>query len=173
MLYDPKNIRTQNMASFRGDDVHFDPDYEEKDAFGVVTYPQRSKTQQQFIDDCDINKIVARADASGVLTHTARGTPQYGDFSQFGDSLHFQNSLNTVIEAENAFMALPAETRKRFSNDPAELLAFLEDPKNQDEAVRLGLASPKPATDNPDPIVHSPPAKPVKPAKNTPEEPQE
>lgn len=30
--------------------------------------------------------------------------------------------------------------RKRFANDPAEFLAFINDPENSQEAIKLGLA---------------------------------
>jgi len=36
-------------------------------------------------------------------------------------------------------MALPSDVRKRFSNDPAELIDFLADKKNDEEAIKLGL----------------------------------
>ena len=67
----------------------------------------------------------------------------------------FQELKNRVLSAEAAFGRLPAATRSRMDNDPAKLLAFLADPKNKDEAVKLGLVHP-PAKSVPTPIPNPP-----------------
>ena len=63
-------------------------------------------------------------------------SPQFGDFSNEFD---FRQAQETVIRAAEAFASLPSRVRKRFNNDPAELLEFLADEKNREEAVYLGL----------------------------------
>jgi phage internal scaffolding protein len=50
--------------------------------------------------------------------------------------------LNQVIAAEDEFMRLPADLRARFENDPAQLIEFLENLENKDEAIKLGLVNP-------------------------------
>ncbi len=45
-----------------------------------------------------------------------------------------------MIEAQENFMRLPANIRKRFDNDPAQLIEFINDPNNLDEAINIGLA---------------------------------
>ena len=54
-------------------------------------------------------------------------------------SLTFRQAQETVIAAAEAFAALPSRVRQRFNNDPAELLEFLADESNREEAVFLGL----------------------------------
>jgi len=44
-----------------------------------------------------------------------------------------------IADAQADFMKLPAEIRQRFKNDPAELLRFLENDNNAQEAAELGL----------------------------------
>ena len=44
-------------------------------------------------------------------------------------------------------MALPSDVRSRFGNNPAELLDFLNDNSNYDEAIRLGLIHAKVSND--------------------------
>jgi phage internal scaffolding protein len=95
-----------------------------------------SRTIQSEKDSCDINLIVSRFKTTGVMTNIAKGMPQYGDYSEVID---YQSALNVVNAAEDAFMALPATVRKRFANDPGQMLSFLDDPANRDEAVKLGL----------------------------------
>lgn len=98
-----------------------------------------SMTQQQFKEESDINFIMARYQKTGVLvdplTQTTR-KPMFDDFSELGD---FRDHQQAVIEAQEMFMALPSRLRARFSNDPAELLQWLSDPANKDEAIELGL----------------------------------
>jgi len=38
-------------------------------------------------------------------------------------------------------MRLPADLRARFDNDPAQLIQFLENSDNKDEAIKLGLVN--------------------------------
>lgn len=103
--------------------------------------------QQQFKDEVDINTIVRRFGLTGQLPEDIR-FPQSGDFTAAQD---FHSCMNVVREAEEEFMRLPAETRRRFNNDPGVLLAFLEDGANRDEAVRLGLVNPPPEVSRSDP----------------------
>jgi len=106
----------------------------------VVFDPENepSLTQQQFQKECDINYIVRQNEQTGLLNHVNQQTPQWGDF---GDATDYQASLNLVNAAQASFMALPADVRARFDNDPAKLLTFVTDPNNGDELVRLGLAT--------------------------------
>jgi phage internal scaffolding protein len=67
--------------------------------------------------------------------------PLTGDFVDVPD---FQTALNLVISAQDEFMKVPADVRARFNNDPGELMAFLEDDKNRDEAIKLGLVNAPP-----------------------------
>lgn len=93
-------------------------------------------TDQQWKDDCDVNKIVKKYQNTGEFLHRTQKVGRYGDFSEIQD---YHGMLDTVLKAQDAFMTLPAEVRARFRNDPGYLLDFLHDPKNLDEAVKLGL----------------------------------
>lgn len=108
-----------------------------------------SMTKQSEMDACDINNILKQFTPAGlqqlISENAARG--QYADLP---DEVDYQEALNTVIAANAAFDTLPAKIRERFHNNPAEFLEFFADPSNQDEAIRLGLATdnrpPEPAT---------------------------
>jgi len=96
-----------------------------------------SRVQQQFAREADINYIMAKYSQTGRLTDgRATTTPLYGDFSDVKD---FHEAQSIVSDATAKFAALPARVRFRFSNDPEQLLAFLSDPSNHEEAVALGL----------------------------------
>lgn len=95
--------------------------------------------QQQFKDETDINNILRQFNVTGLLPE-APLSPRYGDFTGIVD---YHTALNAVIAAEDGFMQLPAELRARFENDPENLINFLNDEANKDEAVKLGLIDQK------------------------------
>lgn len=110
---------------------------------GDVTIPP-SMTKQEFKRECDVNNVIKQYSTSGMLNHI-NAKASIGAYQDLPDSYDFQESLHVVHEAEKAFMTLPSKTRERFGNEPAEFLAFMSDPKNGDEMIKLGLRSPPPA----------------------------
>jgi phage internal scaffolding protein len=94
-----------------------------------------SLAQQHFKDECDINNILRQFNVTGLLPE-APLSPRYGDFTGIGD---YHSALNAVIAAQDGFDALPAQIRARFDNDPENLINFLNDASNKDEAIKLGL----------------------------------
>ena len=95
-----------------------------------------SKTDQTAKKECDVNNIVKKYQSTGMITHLRSGQGNYLDLSEVGD---LANSLNVVASAQQKFDQLPAEIRKRFGNSPVQLVEFLSNPKNDPEAVKLGL----------------------------------
>ena len=93
--------------------------------------------QQHYKDECDINNILRQFNVTGLLPENAL-SPRYGDFTGISD---YQTALNQVIAAEDEFMRLPADLRARFGNDPAQLIEFMENSENKDEAIKLGLVN--------------------------------
>lgn len=92
-------------------------------------------TQQHFAEEADINTIVRRFKITGELP-SAQTVPTFADFEEAVD---YHQALNQLRHAEEAFMALPAEVRRRFENDPGRLVAFVSDEANRAEAEGLGL----------------------------------
>lgn len=103
-----------------------------------------SKTQQQFAEQCDINNIMKKYKQTGEITHLNKKTGIYGDFSNMPS---YQEALHTVIKAEQEFMTLPADVRKKFDNNPQQFVDFINDPKNDEEAIKLGLKTQLKPTD--------------------------
>lgn len=102
--------------------------------------------QQQFRDETDINKIMKKYHATGMITHLARNPGRYADLSTIKD---YAQSLQTVIDAQGAFNILPSEIRNRFQNDPNQLLAFIADENNREEAIKLKIINPPPPKETP------------------------
>lgn len=98
-----------------------------------------SRTKQSFAKDADINVIVGRFMKTGVVPLVTM-PPTHQSFENV---FNFQDSMNLLVQAKNAFMQLPAELRSRFGNDPAAYVDFVSDEKNIDEMRKLGLANPR------------------------------
>lgn len=97
-----------------------------------------SATQQQFKRECDINSIMDKYYRTGCLSdpNQTMRPMTYGDFSDLGN---YMDNMNKIVEAREMFEALPARVRERFANNPANMLDFVMDESNRDEAIKLGL----------------------------------
>jgi len=139
--------RPHEPASFGFDNLELDPKTGE-------LVPMPSMTRQSEMESCDIHNILKQYSQQGfenlVRENAARG--QYADLTDLPD---YQEALNIVISSQAAFAALPSQVRERFGNDPARFIEFLGDPANQEEAIRLGLATD---TREPPPPPPPPPA---------------
>lgn len=93
-------------------------------------------TKQAHAAECDIHNILKQYERTGVITHLAAGRAEYLDLPSDVD---YQSSLNTLLAAENAFAALPANVRDYFANDPARFLAAFGDETQADKLRELGL----------------------------------
>lgn len=108
-------------------------------ATGLACEDESLAVQSQK-DEADINLIVKRFGVTGMLPQTVR-IPQYADFDEVFD---FQSAMNVVRQAQEAFNELPAELRRKFSNDPQEFLEFCQHEENLPILKKFGLAVERP-----------------------------
>lgn len=99
-----------------------------------------SLTRQEFAEECDINTIMARYEASGVISHVNRAVPMYLDTTTYPD---LQGAMDQFREAALAFNALPAAVRREFDNDPQLFVDFASDSENLPRMREWGLAPPE------------------------------
>lgn len=99
-----------------------------------IVFEGKGRTQQNLKDEVDINNIVKRYQVSGEVPEQREG--YYADVSKIPN---YQQALDIVSRAEDAFNSLPAKVRGRFMNNPGMLLEWLEKPENRAEAIELGL----------------------------------
>ena len=92
-------------------------------------------TEQSHRDICDINKVIQRFDKTGVLTHVSKIEARFGDCT----GADFRAAQDLFLNANKMFEDLPADIKKRFNQNAGELLEFMENEKNRDEAIALGL----------------------------------
>lgn len=99
----------------------------------------RSMTRQEFKRECDINYILARVGAGQIELVPPEAT--YQDFSEVPSN--YDDLASKLLDADQRFASLPSKLRDRFGNSPANLLAFLGNEANRDEAIKLGLVVSK------------------------------
>lgn len=119
-------------------------------------------TKQSFKQQCDINQIMGQYKKTGLIQHLK--TP--GQFQDLPNSFDYHEAMNVVTKSREAFAAMPSQLRDRFHNRPDELLGFLQNDENRDEAIRLGLI-PRPIPPV-EPVEASPPPRAKKAAADAP-----
>lgn len=97
-----------------------------------------SKTQQQFKEQCDINRII-RDYARGVVPIGSPREPLPAD--QFYPLTNFQEAQNKVRKGLEAFATVPSNIRAQFNNDPGAFIDFVSNPANLSKVAEMGLAA--------------------------------
>nr|UXQ87999.1 MAG: internal scaffolding protein [Microvirus sp.] len=99
----------------------------------VITTCKHGRTKQEFKEESEINFI---------LDQWMNGNPpqlkaaEYGDYTTATD---FQESMEKITYTQQQFATLPSKVRERFGNSPEQMLKFLENNDNLEEAAKLGL----------------------------------
>lgn len=102
-----------------------------------------------FKDECDINRIMARARRDRMVpTHLMRGQPRFMDVSEVGD---YRSALEHLRRTDEYFRALPAKVREAFDNDPAIFLDAMDSPEGRERLVKAGLMEAPPKAEEPVP----------------------
>ncbi len=127
--------------------------------------PGKGRAKQAFKDECNINKIMARYQKTGVVDHVNTHQPSYG----YVPAIQFREALELVAQSREEFAELPSEIRKRFDNNPADFLTFCENADNRSEMALLGLlAEPETPAESPSPQSSDSATAPLPPSPATP-----
>lgn len=115
-----------------------------RDVSGLVRWFAKlggaSLTQKHQAKETDINVIVERFRVTGM----APVRLDVFNLERFDEIWDYQSAMNQVVAAQREFLNVPAKIRARFENDPQQFAAFVSDPANADELVKLKLATAKP-----------------------------
>lgn len=133
-------------------------------------YERPGRTKQSFMDDCDINQILNKAQIAGGISHLQKHGAVYGDFSEAPKDL--LEAREQLAKGEAIFNELPPEIRREFKNDPLSFFEYVNNPENKDNLRELLPAIAKPGSYFPD-IANKrvEPNEPAVAAENTPEPP--
>ncbi len=102
------------------------------------------RTKQAFKAETDINKILARAQKTGTISHLAKHQAKYGDFADFD----FFEATQQLTRGREIFDELPSEIRQEFGQSPAEFFKFVNDPANRDRLDTIMPVLAKPGRQN-------------------------
>lgn len=126
-----------------------------RDVGTVNTEP--SLTDQSQLKETDVNYIYNKYLKTGEINFIKANVGAYADLTAITD---YAEMLMTIQHANETFMSLPAELRTKFDNNAENFITYLQDPKNDDEAIKYGLKIPKPQTANLDNPAQAAPANP-------------
>lgn len=98
------------------------------------------RTKQCYKDECNIQKIMMRAQKAGTISHLEKYQGVYADYSDFD----FREQTQRLAEGRQLFDELPAEIRREFGQSPQKFFDYVNDPANADNLHELlpGLAAP-------------------------------
>lgn len=115
---------------------------EVSDLTSLHTGPE-TLVQQHFAVEQDINTIVRRFGLTSELPAQVSGG-MYGDFTGVTD---YDSAVARIARADEAFMALPADVRERFGNDPGQLIRLAQALPLEDFNARLASSVVVPPVD--------------------------
>lgn len=102
---------------------------------GLTMPADAQGAKQSFKAECDINQIMKKYLNTGTIPQGV-AVGRYGDFSE---ACEYLDAQMTIKNAEAQFLAMPAQMRKEWGNDPATFLDWVADPNNLDRLHELGF----------------------------------
>lgn len=103
---------------------------------GLIFDVSEMRTDQSFKDECDINKLLARYQETGLEVASRMDPARYMDTTGY----EFQSAMNIIANANEMFMELPSEVRLTFKNDPGMFLDYVQNPDHLPQLRKWGLA---------------------------------
>lgn len=112
--------------------------------------PEETQVQQHFKEECDINTILRRIEGGADPSILMQRKGCYMDLTDL-DVESLRDSFDAVSVAEEVFMTLSADVRKKFDDDPAVFMEYLDDRGLDSEEVKalFGVKAPM-GTERPD-----------------------
>jgi len=138
--------KVESEVSFPPQAIAWHDFYKSSGVRSDLDYFEPSLTRQEFAEECDINTIMQRYEATGAISHVNRAEPVYLDTTLYPG---LQASMDAFREAAASFNALPALVRREFDNDPQKFVDFAVDPANLPKMREWGLAAPEKAPEAP------------------------
>lgn len=107
------------------------------------------RTKQAFKDQCDINKILKKAQRTGSLSHALKYPEAvYGEFS----GVDLLGAYGQIERANEIFADLPSEVRNEFDNNALAFVDFASKPENIGRLAELLPAIAEPGAYFPNPV---------------------
>ena len=98
-----------------------------------------SRTKQEFKKSCDINHIIKRYQDTGVHPSMFTTIKNGGISASVDQNMSYHSMFQKVESIREEFNTLPSGVRRKFQNDPLQLLEFVSKEENREEAIKIGL----------------------------------
>lgn len=108
------------------------------------------RTKQAFKDQCDINKMLAKAQQAGSISHLLKYPEAV--YGEFDGEFSLLDAQERISRANEIFADLPSEVRNEFNNNPLAFVQFAGDPANNDKLDKLLPAIAEPGSYFPNPV---------------------
>ena len=106
----------------------------------VIVCEDESLTVQDEDGSTDLNILLKRMGVNdGSVLPATLGITDPAYYGDFTDAPDLKTALDRIHEAEERFMMLPPQLRERFHNNALEMLQWVQDPRNIDEAIKLKM----------------------------------
>lgn len=102
----------------------------------TTTNNDPTMTKVALAEQLDVNNIIKKYNKTGILKNAENYEAIFGDFNE----TDFQESLNTIIKAEELFINVPSKIRAQFENSPGRFIDFATNPENLQQMRDWGLA---------------------------------
>lgn len=93
-------------------------------------------TEQSHRDSCDINTIMRRYERTGVLEHV---NAYKGTYMDMPTGLDFKTAQDVIAQSKSMFESVPSDIRNKFDNDPGKFVDFMQDAKNRNAILAMGM----------------------------------
>ena len=138
---------------------------EETQATAIVCLDE-TLTVQAPPEEIDLNAMLRRMGVTdGTALPAMSGVTDPSYYGDFTDAPDLRTALDNIRDAEEKFMALPPTLREKFQNNALNMLQWVHDARNYDEAVELKMLRKVSLIEKPEPPVPTPPA-PAPPGNN-------
>ena len=97
-------------------------------------------TKQALADNANINKLIKKHGITHVVQNMSNLEVLYGEIT----SMDLAEAMQMNIDANEAFMEVPADIRKQFGNDAGAFIDYATNPANIDQMRKWGMAPPPP-----------------------------
>lgn len=133
-----------------GEEIEVGQGFKRPRSRGATYGPEESLVDQVGDGYTNVNDIMKRFERMPTAEELqAAGFAAGGFYGDFIGAPDYEQALQIANAGKAQFALLPASWRAHFNHDPKEFLAFVMDPANGDELVRMGLRKPKPPEETP------------------------
>lgn len=110
------------------------------DCQAAIEAGEEIRVEQSHVREVDINNIVRKHAGNMELITKISNLSNWRYDDVTGND--FQESMHIMMKARDSFMDVPSDIRKKFGNDPAAFMDFVQNKDNKKQLVEWGLANP-------------------------------